>query len=276
MRFFPNSNINKLYKKDYLSEKKEKEKINKYIQTEGKFFSNEILLNDAQSKQWRKEFNKEKSKFKSNNNIPCFKEIEKRYNIEMRQKHGYNKKFLDSYVNLLSKSKSRNYIEKRKKIEELKQKKNISEKGLTKSMQFYLNSEENLKKNFFKNNIHLTPNIKNKISQKIKINNFGYKSYNNYENCKFNNFNDKKFGDEIELKEPEIIDNNIVGIKRIFLKNKKNIQILPKLNLKFKKNSIHNYSNSSEFQSLSDRVYHPYQKEFLRNVFFKKQKEKLN
>ena len=148
MRFLSNSNINKLYKKDYLSEKKEKEKINKYIQTEGKLFSNEILLNDAQSKQWRKEFNKEKAKFKSNNNILCFKEIEKRFNIEMRQKYGYNKKFFDSYINLLSKNNSRNYIKKRKKIEELKQNKNISDKGLIKLMQFSLNNEEDSKKKF--------------------------------------------------------------------------------------------------------------------------------
>ena len=275
MRFLSNSNINKLYKKDYLSEKKEKEKINKYIQTEGKLFSNEILLNDVQSKQWRKEFNKDKAKFKSNNNILCFKEIEKRFNIEMRQKYGYNKKFFDSYINLLSKNNSRNYIKKRKKIEELKQNKNISDKGLTKSMQFSLNNEEDSKKKVSKKNIDLTPNIQNKISQKIKVTDFGYKSYDNYDNSKLNNNNKKKFGDEIELKDPEIIDYNIISIKRIFLKNKKNKQILPKLNLKFKKNSTNHYSNSSDFQSLSDRVYHPYQKEFLRNVFFKKQKEKL-
>ena len=273
MRFFPKSNINKLYKKDYLSEKKEKEKINKYIQTEGKLFSNEILLNDAQSKQWRKEFNKDKLKYKSNNNILCFKEIEKRFNIEMRQKYGYNKKFFDSFINLLSNSKSRNYIEKRKKIEELKQNKNKSEKGFRKSMNFYLTIGEDSKKNYSsKNNIHLT---QNKNSEKVKINDFIYKSYDNHENFNFYNINNKKFGDEIELKEPEIIDNNVIGIKRIFFNNKKNVQILPKLNLKLKKNYINNYSNSSDFQSLSDRVYHPYQKEFLRNVYFKKQKEKL-
>ena len=191
----------------------------------------------------------------------------------MRQKHGYNKKFLDSYVNLLSKSKSRNYIEKRKKIEELKQNKNKSEKGFRKSMNFYLTIGEDSKKNYSsKNNIHLT---QNKNSEKVKINDFIYKSYDNHENFNFYNINNKKFGDEIELKEPEIIDNNVIGIKRIFFNNKKNVQILPKLNLKLKKNYINNYSNSSDFQSLSDRVYHPYQKEFLRNVFFKKKKEKL-
>ena len=198
-----------------------------------------------------------------------FKEIEKRFNSEMgiKKKCNINKKYFESFINLLSR-KTKNYFEKRKKIEELKNN-NLSERNLQKGSQFYLTSGDEYKKNFEKNKINLNPNIKNRIFQKLKNAKFYYE---NYPDIKFNNTtynNKKKYGDEIELKEPFKIEGNkndeLNKIKFDFKYN------FPKLN---SRQTTINYSkDNSNFQPLSDRVYNPYQKEFLRNVFYRKNKE---
>ena len=108
MKFLKDPNIRHLYIKDFQKERNEQDKIEKYIKSEGRAFSKEIMLGNKES-QWRAS---KKDFLKRNNGLLSFKEIEKRFIIEMQPKNnGYNRKFFDSFVNLLSRSKSRNYIE---------------------------------------------------------------------------------------------------------------------------------------------------------------------
>jgi hypothetical protein len=258
--------IKKIYKKNFLLEKQDKEIINDYLITKNKFITINNIIGKKESK-WRGRSNI--NKYIMNHETFNFKEIEKRFNSEMgiKKKCNINKKYFESFINLLSR-KTKNYFEKRKKIEELKNN-NLSERNLQKGSQFYLTSGDEYKKNFEKNKINLNPNIKNRIFQKLKNAKFYYE---NYPDIKFNNTtynNKKKYGDEIELKEPFKIEGNkndeLNKIKFDFK------HYFPKLN---SRQTTINYSkDNSNFQPLSDRVYNPYQKEFLRNVFYRKNKE---
>ena len=150
MKFLKDPNIRHLYIKDFQKERNEQDKIEKYIKSEGRAFSKEIMLGNKES-QWRAS---KKDFLKRNNGLLSFKEIEKRFIIEMQPKNnGYNRKFFDSFVNLLSRSKSRNYIEKRKKLEELKNfNGDLSDRdNKKKSSQLNLTSGHNSKKNIIKN-----------------------------------------------------------------------------------------------------------------------------
>ena len=259
--------IKKIYKKNFLLEKQDKEIINDYLITKNKFITINNIIGKKESK-WRGRSNI--NKYIMNHETFNFKEIEKRFNSEMGIKNkGYiNKKYFESFINLLSRNKTKKYYEKRKKIEELKNI-NLSERYFQKDSQFYLTSGDEYKKYFKINKIDLSPNIKNRIFQKLKNAKFYYENYpdNKFNNTTYNN--KKKYGDEIELKEPFKIEGNkndeLNKIKFDFKYN------FPKLN---SRQTTINYSkDNSNFQPLSDRVYNPYQKEFLRNVFYRKNKE---
>ena len=279
MKFLKDPNIRHLYIKDFQKERNEQDKIEKYIKSEGRAFSKEIMLGNKES-QWRAS---KKDLLKSNNGLLSFKEIEKRFIIEMQPKNnGYNRKFFDSFVNLLSRSKSRNYIEKRKKLEELKNfNGHFSDRDNNKkSSQLNLTSGHNSKKNIIKNQSYLTPLLKSRIFQKLKTFKYNYKS----ESIDFINHNllnkNKKFGDEVELNEINInnidTENDKKKINYIFFKKKTNHKLmLPKLKLEDKKNKLNLSPNSSSYFSLSERVHNPYQKEFLRTLYFKKKNERI-
>ena len=83
--------------------------------------------------------------------------------------------------------------------------------------------------------------------------------------------NKKKYGDEIELKEPiEIEGNQNNEINKIKINFK---LTFPKLQLSSRQITINYSKDNYNYQPISERVYNPYQKEFLRNVFYRKNKE---
>ena len=261
--------IKNIYKKNYLFEKKDKEIIDNYLNTEAKYIPRKNIIGKKETI-WRGKSNV--TKYIMNHETFKFKEIEKRFNSEMGIKNkGYiNKKYFESFINLLSRNKTKKYYEKRKKIEELKNI-NLSERYFQKDSQFYLTSGDEYKKYFKINKIDLSPNIKNRIFQKLKNAKFYYE---NYPDIKFNNTtynNKKKYGDEIELKEPiEIEGNQNNEINKIKINFK---LTFPKLQLSSRQITINYSKDNYNYQPISERVYNPYQKEFLRNVFYRKNKE---
>ena len=261
--------IKNIYKKNFLIEKKDKEIIDDYLNSNTKYISTKNIIGKKENK-WRGKSNI--NKYIMNHQTFTFKEIEKRFNSEMgiKTKGYYNKKYFESFINLLSRNKTKKYFEKRKKIEELKNK-TLCERNLQKNSHFYLTSGDEYKKNFQNNKIILSSNIKNTIFQKLKNAKFYYENYpdNKSNNTTYNI--KKKYGDEIELKEPiEIEGNQNDEIN----KTKFNYKItFPKLKLSSKQTIINYSKDNYNFQPLSERVYNPYQKEFLRNVFYRKNKE---
>ena len=140
--------IKNIYKKNFLIEKKDKEIIDNYLNTEAKYIPRKNIIGKKETI-WRGKSNV--TKYIMNHETFKFKEIEKRFNSEMgiKKKCNINKKYFESFINLLSR-KTKNYFEKRKKIEELKNN-NLSERNLQKGSQFYLTSGDEYKKNFEKN-----------------------------------------------------------------------------------------------------------------------------
>ena len=199
----PIKNINK---KNFLIEKKDKEIIDDYLNSNTKYISTKNIIGKKENK-WRGKSNI--NKYIINHQTFTFKEIEKRFNSEMgiKTKGYYNKKYFESFINLLSRNKTKKYFEKRKKIEELKNK-TLCERNLQKNSHFYLTSGDEYKKNFQNNKIILSSNIKNTIFQKLKNAKFYYENYpdNKSNNTTYNI--KKKYGDEIELKEPIEIEGN--------------------------------------------------------------------
>jgi hypothetical protein len=231
MKYLNNSDIKNLFKKNFIFERKEKEIIDKYLQTESRAIPKIKILGKKEEVSWRGSSHYEK--YLLNHRILSVKDIQKRYNLEIKQKSGLsNKKYFDSVFNLLSRSNSKNYFEKRKKLEELN---NLSVNKKGQSSQFYLTSGEESKKNFIKNKINLSPSMKNRIF--IKLNNVKkiYKSNSNMSEIKFNKTEiNKKFGDEIQLKDPS--DINIEENEKNYFSPIKNTKLFfPKLNFNLPK-----------------------------------------
>ena len=260
MKYLNNSDIKNLFKKNFIFERKEKEIIDKYLQTESRVIPKVKILGKKEEVSWRGTSHYDK--YLLNHRILSVKDIQKRYNLEIKQKNGLsNKKYFDSVFNLLSRSNSKNYLEKRKKLEELN---NLSLNKKGQSSQFYLTSGEDSKKNFMKNKINLSPSMKNRIF--IKLNNVKkiYKSNSNMSEIKFNKTEiNKKFGDEIQLKVEENEKNNFSPVKNTKL-------FFPKLNFNVPKRIFSLSPDNSELKPLSERVYNPYRKEFLRNIFYQR------
>ena len=266
MKYLNNSDIKNLFKKNFIFERKEKEIIDKYLQTESRVIPKVKILGKKEEVSWRGTSHYDK--YLLNHRILSVKDIQKRYNLEIKQKNGLsNKKYFDSVFNLLSRSNSKNYLEKRKKLEELN---NLSLNKKGQSSQFYLTSGEESKKNFIKNKINLSPSMKNRIF--IKLNNVKkiYKSNSNMSEIKFNKTEiNKKFGDEIQLKDPS--DINIEENEKNNFSPVKNTKLFfPKLNFNVPKRIFSLSPDNSELKPLSERVYNPYRKEFLRNIFYQR------
>ena len=266
MKYLNNSDIKNLFKKNFIFERKEKEIIDKYLQTESRVIPKVKILGKKEEVSWRGTSHYDK--YLLNHRILSVKDIQKRYNLEIKQKNGLsNKKYFDSVFNLLSRSNSKNYFEKRKKLEELN---NLSLNKKGQSSQFYLTSGEDSKKNFMKNKINLSPSMKNRIF--IKLNNVKkiYKSNSNMSEIKFNKTEiNKKFGDEIQLKDPS--DINIEENEKNNFSPVKNTKLFfPKLNFNVPKRIFSLSPDNSELKPLSERVYNPYRKEFLRNIFYQR------
>ena len=121
-----------------------------------------------------------------------------------------------------------------------------------------------------KNKINLSPSMKNRIF--IKLNNVKkiYKSNSNMSEIKFNKTEiNKKFGDEIQLKDPS--DINIEENEKNNFSPVKNTKLFfPKLNFNVPKRIFSLSPDNSELKPLSERVYNPYRKEFLRNIFYQR------
>lgn len=106
--------IAKLYKPDYIQEKREIETIDGYIKFEGKGFIGKLFTANKDLVRWRVKSKSEKGKI-NQNEIYEMKQIVKRYNFDMKQKaYGYSQEYVNTMTDLLYKKKGKKYLHLRR------------------------------------------------------------------------------------------------------------------------------------------------------------------
>lgn len=136
--------IAKLYKPDYVQEKKEIETIDTYIKLEGKGFIGKLFTANKDLVRWRVSSKCEKGKI-NQNEIYEMKQIVKRYNFDMKQKmYGYTKDYVNTMTDLLYTKRGKKYLQLRKLQLKEKQKKYNTNKNDNdfQATTFYITSQK--------------------------------------------------------------------------------------------------------------------------------------